>query len=112
MREVWCRLQPPAYVGSSFANFSTLKMEAICPPKRRFTQDLHGTISQKTHSLQIQIATLSYSSLNMRGSFVNHESIPRILFISSLSLEGTEGTYEQASLQRRHDAGVMPQQFN
>jgi hypothetical protein len=30
------------------ADFSTLKMEAIVPPKRRFTQDLHGATSQKT----------------------------------------------------------------
>jgi hypothetical protein len=41
-------LQPPAHAGSSLADFSTLKMEAILPPKRPFTQDLHGAISQKT----------------------------------------------------------------
>jgi hypothetical protein len=28
--------------------FSTLKMEAIRPPKRRFTQDLHGATYQQT----------------------------------------------------------------
>jgi hypothetical protein len=42
------RLQPPAHSGSSLADFSTLKMEAIRSPKRRFTQDLHGATSQKT----------------------------------------------------------------
>jgi hypothetical protein len=30
-----------------FANFSVLKMELI-PPKRRFTQDIHGSTSKKT----------------------------------------------------------------
>jgi hypothetical protein len=39
---VW--LQPRADAGSSFADFSTLKMEA----KRWFTQDLHVATSQKT----------------------------------------------------------------
>jgi hypothetical protein len=27
-----------------FADFSTMKMEAICSPKRRLTQDLHGIL--------------------------------------------------------------------
>jgi hypothetical protein len=34
--------------GSSLADFSSLKMEAIVPLKRRFTQDLQGATSQKT----------------------------------------------------------------
>jgi hypothetical protein len=41
------RLQIPAHDGSSLADFSTLKMEAMSP-KRWFIQDLHGAISQKT----------------------------------------------------------------
>jgi hypothetical protein len=41
-------LQPPAHPGSSLTDFSTLKMEAIVPPKRRFNPlDLHGATSQK-----------------------------------------------------------------
>jgi hypothetical protein len=41
-------MPPPVYAGSSLADFSTLKMEAIRSPKRRFTLDLHGATSKKT----------------------------------------------------------------
>jgi hypothetical protein len=44
-----CSLQPPAHAGSSLADFSTLKMEAI----RQFAQDLHGAICQKTAFLRM-----------------------------------------------------------
>jgi hypothetical protein len=44
----WLSLQPPAHAGSSFADSSTLKMEAIRFSKSRFTQDLNGATSQKT----------------------------------------------------------------
>jgi hypothetical protein len=37
-------LQSPAHAGSSLADFST----RYVPPKRLFTQDLHGATSQKT----------------------------------------------------------------
>jgi hypothetical protein len=37
-----------AHAGSSLADFSTLKMETICFTESQFTQDLHGTTSQKT----------------------------------------------------------------
>jgi hypothetical protein len=38
-------LQTPAHAGSSLSDFSALKMKV---PKRRFTEELHGAISQKT----------------------------------------------------------------
>jgi hypothetical protein len=40
-------LQPPAHTGSSLADFSTLKMEAIRYCESLFTKDLHGATSQK-----------------------------------------------------------------
>jgi hypothetical protein len=40
--------QPLAHAGSSRVDFSTLKMEVYVPPKRQFTQDLHGATTQKT----------------------------------------------------------------
>jgi hypothetical protein len=42
------QLQSPAHTGSLLVDFSTLKMEAICSPKRQLTQDLHSATSQKT----------------------------------------------------------------
>jgi hypothetical protein len=41
-------LQPPVHAGSSLADFSTLKMEAIRSFETSFTQDLHSVTSQKT----------------------------------------------------------------
>jgi hypothetical protein len=41
-------LQPPAHAGSSHADFLPWIWRRYIPPKRRFTQDLHGTASQKT----------------------------------------------------------------
>jgi hypothetical protein len=43
------RLQPPAHAGSSLADVSTLKMEAICSSE---TQDLHSATSKKYDILQ------------------------------------------------------------
>jgi hypothetical protein len=36
------------WLQTEVADFSSLKMEAIFPPKRLFTQELHGSTSQKT----------------------------------------------------------------
>jgi hypothetical protein len=40
-------MQPPVHAGSSLADFSTLKMEAIRASETSFTQDLYGATSQK-----------------------------------------------------------------
>jgi hypothetical protein len=50
-----CSLQPPAHAGSSLVNFLPWRWRRYVPPKRRFTQDLHGTTSQKTAFFLIKI---------------------------------------------------------
>jgi hypothetical protein len=60
------RLQPPAHAGFLLAVFSTLKLEQYVPPKRRFTQDLHGATSQKTAFF---IVLQSYNSSETTPNF-------------------------------------------
>jgi hypothetical protein len=46
--EWWLSLQPPAHAGSSLADFLPWRWRRYVPLKCRFTQDLHGSTSQKT----------------------------------------------------------------
>jgi hypothetical protein len=41
------------HIGFLLCKFPTLKMEAILPPRRRFSNELHGAISQKVPTIII-----------------------------------------------------------
>jgi hypothetical protein len=51
-------MQPPAHAGSSLADFSTLKMEAIRSSETSVPQDLHDATSQKTAFFNTENASL------------------------------------------------------
>jgi hypothetical protein len=66
---MWHRLslQPPAHAGSSFADFSTLKIEAIRSSETSVHTRSHGATSQKTALLivtAVKTSNLPYKLIN------------------------------------------------
>jgi hypothetical protein len=65
----------------SLADFSTLKMEVILPPKRRFTQDLHGATSQKTAFFIVTaVKTKNLTQSRYLSCLFPHQLIHNLLF--------------------------------